>query len=57
MLNFLIIKDLILLIAITLDSIKYAEKNLFDIMMFDTAGRQVVDEGNDDRAKNYCSKT
>ena len=30
--------------AITLDSIKYAEKNLFDIMMFDTAGRQVVDE-------------
>ena len=30
--------------AITLDSIKYAEKNLFDIMMFDTAGRQVVDK-------------
>lgn len=29
--------------AITLESIKYAEKNLFDILLFDTAGRQVVD--------------
>ena len=29
--------------AITLESIKYAEKNLFDIILFDTAGRQVVD--------------
>ncbi len=29
---------------ITLDSIKHAEQNLFDIMLFDTAGRQVVDE-------------
>ena len=30
--------------AITLESIKYAEKNLFDILLFDTAGRQVVDD-------------
>ena len=29
--------------VITLESIKYAEKNLFDILLFDTAGRQVVD--------------
>jgi signal recognition particle subunit SRP54 len=29
--------------AITVESIKYAEKNLFDIILFDTAGRQVVD--------------
>ena len=29
--------------TITLESIKYAEKNLFDIILFDTAGRQVVD--------------
>ena len=26
------------------ESIKYAEKNLFDILLFDTAGRQVIDE-------------
>jgi len=26
------------------DSLLYAEKNLFDILLFDTAGRQVVDE-------------
>jgi len=30
--------------AITLESIKYAEKNLFDILLFDTAGRQVVND-------------
>ena len=30
--------------VITLESIKYAEKNLFDILLFDTAGRQVVDD-------------
>ena len=30
--------------AISLESIKYAEKNLFDILLFDTAGRQVVDD-------------
>ena len=30
---------------IILDSVKHAEKNLFDIMMFDTAGRQTVDKG------------
>ena len=29
--------------AITKDSILYAQKNLFDIILFDTAGRQVVD--------------
>ena len=29
--------------TIALESIKYAEKNLFDILLFDTAGRQVVD--------------
>ena len=28
---------------ITMESIKYAEKNLFDIMLFDTAGRKVID--------------
>ena len=28
---------------ITKDSIKYAEKNLIDIILFDTAGRQVID--------------
>ena len=28
---------------ITLESIKYAEKNLFDILLFDTAGRLTVD--------------
>ena len=30
--------------TITMEAIKYAEKNLFDIMIFDTAGRQVVDK-------------
>ena len=30
--------------VITLESMKYAEKNLFDILLFDTAGRQVVDD-------------
>ena len=30
---------------IILDSVQHAEKNLFDIMMFDTAGRQTVDKG------------
>jgi len=29
---------------ITKDSLKYAEQNLFDIILFDTAGRQVIDE-------------
>ena len=29
--------------TIILESIKYAEKNLFNIILFDTAGRQVVD--------------
>jgi len=29
---------------ITLDSINYAEKNLFDVLLFDTAGRQGLDE-------------
>ena len=29
---------------ITNDSILYAQKNLFDIILFDTAGRQVVDD-------------
>ncbi|MDC0195273.1 hypothetical protein OAJ82_03320 [Alphaproteobacteria bacterium] len=26
------------------ESLQYAKKNLFDIMLFDTAGRQVIDE-------------
>ena len=30
--------------CITDDSLLYAQKNLFDIILFDTAGRQVVDE-------------
>ena len=30
--------------SITLESIKYAEKNLIDILLFDTAGRQTVDD-------------
>ena len=30
--------------VITLESIQYAEKNLFDILLFDTAGRQVVND-------------
>ena len=30
--------------AITNESLLYAQKNLFDIILFDTAGRQVVDE-------------
>jgi len=29
--------------TITLEAIKHAEKNLFDVLLFDTAGRQVVD--------------
>jgi len=29
--------------TITIESIRHAEKNLFDILLFDTAGRQVVD--------------
>ena len=29
---------------ITKETIKFAEKNLFDIVLFDTAGRQVIDE-------------
>ena len=29
---------------ITVESLKYAEKNLFDILFFDTAGRQVIDK-------------
>ena len=30
--------------TITSDSINYAKKNLFDIILFDTAGRQVIDK-------------
>ena len=29
--------------TITLEAIKHAEKNLFDVLLFDTAGRQAVD--------------
>jgi len=29
---------------ITLESISFAEKNLYDVLLFDTAGRQVIDE-------------
>jgi len=42
--------------AITLESIKYAEKNLFDILLFDTAGRQVVDEKMMEELKTISQK-
>ncbi len=42
--------------TITLESIKYAEKNLFDIILFDTAGRQVVDNKMMDELKNISQK-
>ena len=40
--------------TITIDSIKYAEQNLFDIMLFDTAGRQVVDKAMMEELKNIA---
>ena len=40
---------------ITEDSIKFANKNLFDLLLFDTAGRQVVDDKMMDELK-YISK-
>ena len=42
--------------AITLESIKYAEKNLFDILLFDTAGRQVVDDKMMEELKTISQK-
>ena len=42
--------------TITLESIKYAEKNLFDIILFDTAGRQVVDNKMMEELKNIAQK-
>ena len=42
--------------TITLESIKYAEKNLFDIIFFDTAGRQVVDNKMMDELKSIAQK-
>jgi len=42
--------------AITLESIKYAEKNLFDILLFDTAGRQVVDNKMMEELKTISQK-
>ena len=42
--------------TITLESIKYAEKNLFDIILFDTAGRQVVDNKMMEELKNISQK-
>ena len=41
---------------ITLESIKYAEKNLFDILLFDTAGRQVVDDKMMEELKTISQK-
>jgi signal recognition particle subunit SRP54 len=42
--------------AITLESINYAEKNLFDILLFDTAGRQVVDDKMMEELKTISQK-
>ena len=42
--------------VITLESIKYAEKNLFDILLFDTAGRQVVDDKMMEELKTISQK-
>ena len=42
--------------AITLESIKYAEKNLFDILLFDTAGRQVVNDKMMEELKTISQK-
>tara|TARA_Y100000590_G_scaffold450791_1_gene591062 strand:- start:368 stop:1732 length:1365 start_codon:yes stop_codon:yes gene_type:complete len=36
--------DLNSAVNITIETIKYAEKNLFDIILLDTAGRQVIDK-------------
>ena len=42
--------------AITLESIKYAGTNLYDILLFDTAGRQVVDDKMMEELKTISQK-
>ena len=42
--------------AITLESIKYAERNLIDILLFDTAGRQVADDKMMEELKTISQK-